>query len=288
VGQLMGLAIRTGHLLPFNFPSAVWKHLVADDITSDDVRAIDLMSFQIVTEIDGLLNDKKMTPKDFDDTMKDRSFAVYGSDGKLHDLIPNGARVPITYQNAKQFCASFVRFRLSEFNEQCDAIRRGLATVVPISLLSLFSWQEIERMVAGSSFNVDLLEDMTDYSGCSRTDEFIQHFWRMLRERFSDAERQRFLQFVWGRSRMPTSRDTWGEQRFSISRLDRGGDANRQLPVSHTCFFSVEMPAYTSLDIMTQKVLLAINNTGVIDGDSSRQHETIRNEIGDDDARTLF
>jgi len=287
VGQLMGLAIRTGHLIPLNFPSIVWKQLVSDEVTNEDVKAIDVMSFQIVSEIETLLTNTKTTAEVFDEAMKDRTFSVYASDGKLHDLIPQGAQKPVTKQNARLFCELFTRFRLSEFTDQCAAIRRGLATVVPISLLSLFSWQELERMVAGSTFNVDLLFDMTDYSGCSRTDNWVQLFWRMMRERFNDFDRSRMLQFCWGRSRLPTSRETWGSQRFTIT--PRHGDPNRALPVSHTCFFSVEMPAYTSLDQMTTRCLIALNNTGGIDGDGARTMETIRNDVlTDDDQRTLF
>jgi hypothetical protein len=39
VGQFIGLALRSGNLLPFSFPSIVWKHLVSEEVTTDDVRA---------------------------------------------------------------------------------------------------------------------------------------------------------------------------------------------------------------------------------------------------------
>jgi hypothetical protein len=38
-------------------------------------------------------------------------------------------------------------FRLGEFKQQVEAIKRGLATIVPLRLLPLFTWQELEMMV---------------------------------------------------------------------------------------------------------------------------------------------
>jgi hypothetical protein len=51
IGRLMGLAMRSGNLLALNFPSMVWKHLASQPITHDDVRHIDLLSFQIIDDM---------------------------------------------------------------------------------------------------------------------------------------------------------------------------------------------------------------------------------------------
>ena len=48
VGQLMGLAIRTGWLLSLNCPGIFWKQLVEQKVTDSDVLDIDLMSLQII------------------------------------------------------------------------------------------------------------------------------------------------------------------------------------------------------------------------------------------------
>jgi E3 ubiquitin-protein ligase HERC2 len=51
VGKLMGLAIRTRTPLDLDFPSIVWKPLVGDVVTEEDVLAIDLLSFKILGTI---------------------------------------------------------------------------------------------------------------------------------------------------------------------------------------------------------------------------------------------
>jgi len=58
--------------MALRLPSIVWKHLVSDPITPDDVRAKDLLSFHIVSEIEWLLNKKSITPDAFDSVMAER------------------------------------------------------------------------------------------------------------------------------------------------------------------------------------------------------------------------
>lgn len=42
-----------------------------------------------------------------------------------------------------------------------------------------------------------------------------------------------------------------------------------QLPHADTCFFNVSIPAYSSLEIMKQKLLTAITHTLAMDGDTA-------------------
>lgn len=67
------------------------------------------------------------------------------------------------------------QFRVHEFDSQLDAMLRGLASVVPIYVLTLFSWSEFERMVCGvPSVDIDLLQRMTVYEGVTPNDPHIQ------------------------------------------------------------------------------------------------------------------
>lgn len=53
----------------------------------------------------------------------------------------------IRWQNRKQYVTLLEQYRLNEFKLQIDAIRQGLATIVPIKLLSLFTWQELVSFI---------------------------------------------------------------------------------------------------------------------------------------------
>lgn len=55
-----------------------------------------------------------------------------------------------------RLCSPFPVFptllRLHEFDEQVSAVREGMARVVPVPLLSLFTGYELETMVSESRF----------------------------------------------------------------------------------------------------------------------------------------
>ncbi len=151
---------------------------MSDDITTDDVRAIDLLSFTILDDINNRLTQSNQTPEMFDAVMSDIKFCVYGSDQKVYDLIPGGSRISVTWGNRKQFTDALISFRLNEFRVQCEAIRRGLATVIPYKNLPLLTWQELEWLVCGSKkVDVDLLQSMTSYHDCDSNDPHVKLFW---------------------------------------------------------------------------------------------------------------
>ena len=53
--------------------------------------------------------------------------------------------------------------------------------------------------------------------------------------------------------------DGWG-CRFKITRRACDGDPNLQLPVAHTCFFTLELPRYSEFEACRHKILYAITN----------------------------
>lgn len=61
-------------------------------------------------------------------------------------------------------------------------MRKGMATIIPIQLLSLFTWQELELNVCGKNkIDIQLLRENTRYqSGFSDEDEHVQMMWRVL------------------------------------------------------------------------------------------------------------
>jgi hypothetical protein len=156
-------------------------------------------------------------------------------------------------------CRLLQAYRLDEFSLQVDAMRKGLATVVPVQLLSLFTWSELELMVCGQAhIDLDFLKAHTVYEHPVRaTDAHVLRFWRVLHT-FSHKERQAFIGFVWGQSRLPAD-DAHFTQKFKISPFHApDGNIDGSLPRTHTCFFSIELPAYTTDAICAAKLRFSI------------------------------
>lgn len=84
------------------------------------------------------------------------------------------------------------------------SIDRGLATQIPRHFLKLFTASELKVIVVGrADINVGLLKLNTEYGeGFTEQSPAIQFFWNVLNS-FSDEERELYLKFVWGRSRLP-------------------------------------------------------------------------------------
>jgi len=301
LGKLMGLAMRSGDTLSLDLPSIVWKPLVDDPVTEDDVMAIDRLSFKIVSEMrqlessmrrsaavsaDGTVSNSVITQEEFKEYI-DATFVVVGSDMKQHELIPGGENIPVTWNNRSEFISSLLLYRKHEFRVQCQAIRAGLSQVVPISLLSILTWQELRDCVCGQpTIDVGLLKSMSVYEGCSDRDPHIVYFWSVLNDWSKNAphELNTFVQFVWGRSRLPSSAAEW-ERKFTLQLLHprAGSDPDAYLPVAHTCFFSLELPAFSSAAVLKRRLLYAIHNCVAIDLDTHVQEARNEGRVESDD-----
>ncbi len=122
-------------------------------------------------------------------------------------------------------------------------------------------------MVCGvAEVNVALLESIAEYSSCSATDPHIRLFWQAMRD-FTNEERSALIKFTWGRSRLPLTAAAF-TQRFKLQNFDKS-PADSYFPVAHTCFFSLELPRYSTIEIMKDKLRYAIFNCEAIDGDDT-------------------
>ena len=81
---------------------------------------------------------------------------------------------------------------------------------------------------------------------------------------FDDDQRQLYLKFAWGRSRLPIDlKNLRRKHTISLSKyMDKTG-----FPQAHTCFFSIDLPDYPTEKIMRAKFLTAITMCGEIDTD---------------------
>ena len=102
------------------------------------------------------------------------------ADGTEVELVSGGKSKPVTMANRNEWVDLVVQTRLYESKRQVDAIRRGLSAVVPLQLLSLLNWRELEVHVCGRPvMDVQLLKSNTSYRGCSVHDEHIGFFWQV-------------------------------------------------------------------------------------------------------------
>jgi len=256
VGKMMGVAIRGSNYLNVDFASVLWKPLVGETITKKDLSEIDTLFVNQLNLIDSLDDEEKLAETE-------TFFTILTFDGRDVELKPNGAEVPVTLENRGEYVELALAYRLNEFKEQVAAMRKGLGTIIPVQLLPMFTWQQLERLVCGKrEIDISLLKANTQYRQVRQNAPHIKFFWDALEE-MSHTQRQQFLRFVWGQTRLPT--DSHWRQKFQIQPHRMNDDST--LPVSHTCFFSLELPRYSSFETMKKKLLYAIANCEAIDTD---------------------
>ena len=136
--------------------------------------------------------------------VSDRMFTFITADGRTVEAVPNGSLKPVTVSNAYEYVQRVYELRIHEFDSQIDAMIAGLASQVPINILRLFTWQELELLVVGKSeIDLYLLRRVTVYSSPYHAGHpTVRYFWQMM-ENFSQPERAAMLKFVWSRERLP-------------------------------------------------------------------------------------
>jgi hypothetical protein len=186
-------------------------------------------------------------------------------------LCPGGARRELTWANRLAYVAAAVRHRWREVDAQCAAIRAGVVAVVPAVALRLFPRRRLALLACGEpDVDVNRLRATCAYNnGASAGDRHVLWLWAVLAEDLLPAERVAFLRFVSGRSRLPPSdaEIRLKNNHLRIEPLHPSGAVDDYLPVSHTCFFQLDLPAYSSRGILRDKLRYAFTHGLAIDTD---------------------
>merc|ERR1719319_962053 len=203
--------------------------------------------------------------KTFADVLTQREvFVTRLSDGTERELCPGGARRVVTFENRHEFVKLVYEARLNEFSAQVRAIRSGIGEIIPLHLLALIHWKELEILICGKqSISWDLLRRHTKYAEHLNANlPHIKFFWETLEE-FTQEERRKFIRFAWAQERLPTNDDEFvrTHTRLMINPAPAGKSQDNMLPKAHTCFFNLELPAYTTKEKLRERLVYAITET---------------------------
>lgn len=191
------------------------------------------------------------------------------------DLIPGGEHEVVTFANRLEFVERLTAMRLTEIDEQCEAIRTGmLSATVPAQVVALWSVGEFSLAVCGKpEIGVEEWMAQTRYEArhllpsfvrcalfcadcricasrmCSFENSGPNHsnaLWWEVMESFSHEQRSQVIKFVTGRSRLPVA-----------FKVEWQPDSDR-LPRAATCFQKIYLPRYPTFAKMREKMVVAI------------------------------
>ncbi|KAL8443199.1 hypothetical protein Emag_006047 [Eimeria magna] len=210
----MGVVIRGKLSLGLSLSDLIWKPMVNLNPSPRDLEATDALNSQILQKVLDL-EKEGIDEETFADVFP-LTWSTTSADGEVVALKETGGDDPVSWGERETYVAKALAFKLAEGQMQTCALRQGLGEVVPLQVTDLLGPQQLERLVCGSpAIDLKLLKSHTRYSGYSVTDKEIEWFWQAL-ESFSTLERQQFLRFVWGRSRLPAAHAAW-EQEMEVA-----------------------------------------------------------------------
>ncbi|KAI5691687.1 Concanavalin Alike lectin [Leishmania braziliensis] len=271
IGKLVGGALRSEDPLDLFLPPLVWRYLCAYPITETEVEQVDAICVQCIREFRTLsAASTPVAPTDgveaggtetelFEDVFGDEFFVTQLSDHSTKELIEGGAQTRVTLARSNEYAEALLQARLHEFDLQLHRMREGLLSVVPEVAVLLLTPEELELRVCGQAdYTPEELRKGASYEGLTSEDRRVQLLWKALEEA-TPLQRRLFLRFVSGRDRMPV--------KLRILPLTTQADADTILPRAATCFFAIEVPDYSTLEVMKRKLYYSIENCADMDTD---------------------
>ncbi|KAJ3900167.1 hypothetical protein F5879DRAFT_887267 [Lentinula edodes] len=257
VGRVIGKAIYDGRLLDAYFARSLYRQLLGKPVDYKDVEWVDPEYYNSLCWI--LENDP---------TLLELTFSVEADEFGVNRIVPlkeGGDAIPVTQENKREFVQLSAQYRLySSIKEQIEHLSAGFYEIIPKDLITIFNEQELELLISGTpDIDVDEWRAATEYNGYTSSDPNIVWWWRALKS-FNRDERAKVLSFATGTSRVPLNgfvdlQGVQGVQKFSIHRAY--GESDR-LPQAHTCFNQIDLPQYSSYEMLRQQVLFAISEGG--------------------------
>lgn len=118
----------------------------------------------------------------------------------------------------------------------------------------------------------------------------VKFFWEAVNE-LSEIEKLKFIKFCWAQERLPASDEEFEKKQIKLglkpamypSALK---NPDKCLPKADTCFFNLELPNYSSKEILKKQLIIAISfDNDAIDNDNdlNQQGRQRMDSYGDDE-----
>lgn len=126
------------------------------------------------------------------------------SDGASVTLKDKGENIMVNDSNKNEYVSLVVKhFCVKTCSHYIDAIKLGIESVVPLSLLEIFEPFEMEMLLNGpQEINVQEWKKSTEYKECKAGEKLVQWFWKYV-EPLDQKKLGNLLHYVTGSRRVP-------------------------------------------------------------------------------------
>lgn len=253
VGKVIAMAVYNEKLLECYFTRSFYKHILGIPCNYHDLEAMDPSLYK---------NLRWILDNDVNDVIFQNFEAETMEFGKktVLELKPGGSNIPVTNENKEEYINLYSKMLMTTaIKEQLNAFVQGFYEIIPQKYIEIFNENQLELLISGlPEIDINDLYRNTEYYGYTKTDTIILWFWKTLRS-FGKDDKALFVQFFSGTSKVPLGgfamlRGMSDIQKFNIHQAP-GED---RLPTAHTCFNQLDLPSYSSEEVLKEKLLLAI------------------------------
>jgi hypothetical protein len=234
-GQFLALSLVSGNPTGVLLPPMFFSRLLGQAVSLDDVQVFD--------------EDWTQTARLYMRASSNEELLAFSLD-EPEPFPGSGATEPVTMENrAAQVQQAIENIITNNSPAQFAAIAEGFYFVLPRELFIGFEGQDLYNMLVGNT-DIDANE-LIAHMNFGMAPEQSGWLRQIIRD-FTPNLRQRFLRFVTGLSVVPVG--GWGQMsRLQITPTERiGYDGRIVFPHSHTCFATMYLPRYESLEEMRE------------------------------------
>ncbi|XP_068831464.1 probable E3 ubiquitin-protein ligase HERC3 isoform X2 [Capricornis sumatraensis] len=253
IGITCGLAIYNSTVVDLHFPLALYKKLLNVKPGLEDLKELSPTEGRSLQEL------LDYPGEDIEETFCLNFTICRESYGVIEQkkLIPGGDKVAVCKENRQEFVDAYVNyvFQIS-IHEWYTAFSSGFLKVCGGKVLELFQPSELRAMMVGnSSYNWEELEETAIYKGdYSATHPTVKLFWETFHE-FPLEKKKKFLLFLTGSDRIPI----YGMASLQIV-IQSTASGEEYLPVAHTCYNLLDLPKYSSKEVLRARLTQALDN----------------------------
>jgi hypothetical protein len=269
-GRMMAKALLEGLPLKAHLAPTLYKHMLQVPIKLEDLNGIDTERYNSMM----YMKDNPIADVFFETFSVSTSHEICG-DEEI-ELKPGGKDIEVTDENKHEYMSLYLEWRVyGNRKEQIKAFLGGFWEVVPVDLLKVFDWQQLELLMCGMP-DVDVKDwkANTEYKGEYHSKhKVIKMFWAIVKE-MEHEDRSKLLQFVTSSSVVPVGgfsqlQAGQGEPcKFTIDCVPyhgskKNGSYTNQLPKAHTCFNKLDLPLYPEKDVLHTSLMIALQTEAI-------------------------
>jgi len=257
VGRLIGMALLDGVCPGISFTDgAITFLLYPNKLKFDDAFVDQLLMKENVMKQTSLRN---LLSTHWDDPEQ----ASVVSDLNFSGLWPNGESISVNQTNIGEYVRLSARQTVvGSIEQQMMNIVYGMYEVLPFGRLTYLTIDELFGMLRGQPvIDRDNLRAATEYLPVGMASNIqIRWFWEIVYA-FDEEQMRDFIKFVSGSSNPPIHNFTGyvGARKWLQINIQDGLIVD-QVPLAQTCFVQLRIPRYTSLEVMRERLLFAIQN----------------------------